>query len=148
MKAAPVTAASVTPNGAWQRILTRWRVRGAENGRSVLMLSIISPLWPTLEPKKPQTMQFFALLCHVLMVLWTEAPNDEKNGPNPNGQIIPGTSKSLPSRWAWGERAGKLVSWRRAKERTCVNGRKGVCAEEQWSSRGAVIQAGPSCRLA
>lgn len=29
-----------------------------------------------------------------------------------------------------------------------MNGRKGVCAEGQWSSRGAVIQAGPSCRQA
>lgn len=26
--------------------------------------------------------------------------------------------------------------------------RGSVCAEGQWSSRGAVIQAGPSCRLA
>lgn len=57
MKAALVTAASVAPNGAWQRILSSWRGREGENGRRVPMLLIISPHWPTLEPKNPHTVR-------------------------------------------------------------------------------------------
>lgn len=79
MNAAAATAASVTPNGAWQRILSRCRgregARGAERGRrgaGILPITpcLLSDLLP--EPKSLHAVQFPMRPCCDLLVRWTD----------------------------------------------------------------------------
>lgn len=84
MKAAAATAASVTPNGAWQRILSRCRgregARGAERGRrggGILPITpcLLSDLLP--EPKSLHAVQFPRLPCCDLLVQSPESTHNK-----------------------------------------------------------------------